>query len=229
MLFQLLGISFVLLLVIGVPILSFLTARDPRIRLAPRTALYFSAVVSQWALAALGVLVVVATTLSFSAVGLRTAPVEGQFRWSLLLIVVSLAAMGFSISLERLGWWPEETELVRLLMPETRREKLWAALAVAPTAALCEEFLYRGYLLAQFSQWFHSVSWAWAASSVAFGLAHSYQGRSGMLRAAALGALLAYPVIHLGTLYPSIAAHFVVDAVALVWLGPKFLEPRKEA
>ena len=32
--------------------------------------------------------------------------------------------------------WPEESELIRLLMPQTRAEKVWALALVAPTAAL---------------------------------------------------------------------------------------------
>ena len=44
-----------------------------------------------------------------------------------------------------------------------------------------------------------------------------------MLRAAVLGALLAYPVVRLGSICPSVAAHFLIDAIALVWLGPKML------
>jgi uncharacterized protein len=110
-----------------------------------------------------------------------------------------------------------------LLLPANRAEKLWAVLFVAPTAALCEEFLYRGYLMAQLSRWFHSVPWAWGVSSAAFGLAHVYQRANGMLRAALLGALLAYPVVHLGSIYPSMAAHFLIDALALAWLGPRML------
>jgi len=35
-----------------------------------------------------------------------------------------------------------------------------------------------------------------------------------------LGALLAYPVVRLGNLYPSMFAHWLIDTVALVWLGP---------
>lgn len=226
---ELLEIFFVLILMVGVPILSYLTARDPRLRHVPRTALYFSAVVSQWALAVLGIGLILATRLSFSSAGFQAVSLVTTLRWAALLIVVTLAAMGLSLLLERAGWWPEESELVRLLMPETRREKVWAILIVAPTAALCEEFLYRGILLMLLVQWLHSTPWAWAISSVAFGLAHTYQGLSGILRAAALGALLAYPVIHLGTLYPSMAAHFAVDAVALGWLGPKFLKKESEA
>jgi membrane protease YdiL (CAAX protease family) len=46
-----------------------------------------------------------------------------------------------------------------------------------------------------------------------------------VLRAAVLGALLAYPVVRLGSLYPSMLAHGLIDALALVWLGPRLLRP----
>jgi CAAX protease family protein len=113
--------------------------------------------------------------------------------------------------------------MVRLLMPENGREKLWALFGLAPTAGLCEEFLYRGFLLAEMTAWFHSAGWGVVVSSAAFGLAHTYQGLNGMVRAGLLGALLAWPVVHLGSLYPSMAAHFLIDAVALLWLGPRFV------
>ena len=58
---KLVGILFVVLLVVGVPTLSFVTARRADIRLLPRLDLYLSAALSQWLLASLGVLVVVAT------------------------------------------------------------------------------------------------------------------------------------------------------------------------
>jgi membrane protease YdiL (CAAX protease family) len=103
---------------------------------------------------------------------------------------------------------------------------LWCIFILAPTAALCEEYLYRGLLFSQLSGWFHSVSWSWVISSVIFGLAHVYQGLSGVVRAAVLGALLAYPVVRLGSLYPSMAAHLLIDAVALAWLGPALLRRR---
>jgi membrane protease YdiL (CAAX protease family) len=225
MLAKLIGGFFVLLLVAGVPALSYLTVRRAHIRVIPRPDLYLSAIVSQWFLAALGALVVLTTGPGFRATGFRAIPVAALARWTLLLTVVSLAALGLVLLLERVGWWPEEPELVRLLLPETRLEKLLAVLTLAPTAAICEEFLYRGYLLAQLSGWFEPVPWAWIGSSVAFGLAHAYQGFNGMVRAALLGGLLAYPVIRLGSLYPAMAAHFLIDALALAWLGPRFLKP----
>jgi membrane protease YdiL (CAAX protease family) len=224
MLAKIAGIFFILLLVVGVPTLSFLTARQSRIRSVPRRALYLSAVLSQWLLAVLGAVVVLTIFGDFAAVSFR--PVAGLtfLRWTLTLCLVALAFQGILFLFEQYGWWPAESETVRLLLPETRQEKLWCVLLVAPTAALCEEFVYRGYLLTQFSAWLPSREWAWGASALAFGLAHTYQGFSGVLRATALGALFAYPVLCWGSLYPSMAAHFIYDALALVWLGPHFLK-----
>lgn len=222
MLSELLGTFFAVFLSAGVPILSYFTARDPRVRQAPRLALYFSAVLSQWILVGAGVVVVLATPVTFEGMGFRAVGFPSFARWGALLVVISLAAMGATIVLEKFGWWPEESELVRLLIPATAREKLWAIFTLAPTAGFCEEFLYRGYLLVLFTQWFHSSAWALVVSSAVFGFAHLYQGASGAVRAAALGALLAFPVIHLGSLYPSMAAHFLIDAAALGWLAPRF-------
>lgn len=216
-------IGFSVLLIVGVPLLSWRSARPEQVQGIPRTALYFSAVVSQWILAAFGALVVLFAWPGGLTVGLAPVSGFGFLNWTLLLVVVSVAGLGGVLLLEQRGWWPEEPEMVRVLMPQTRRERWWAFLGLAPTAGLCEEFLYRGFLLAEASAWFHSAAWGVAVSSVAFGLAHSYQGLNGMVRAGLLGALLAWPVVQMGSLYPSMTAHFLIDVVALLWLGPKFL------
>jgi len=215
------GIVFAVLLIAGAPVLSFFTTRDANVRLLPRLVLYRSAVISQWVLAAVYVGVVWLT--SMEPAFFKTLPAIAFIHWTLLVAGVALAGLLVLLLLEGRSWWPPESELVYLLLPLSRMEKLWAVLFVAPTAALCEEFLYRGYLMSQLSHWFHSLPWAWAVSSAAFGLAHTYQRVNGMLRAAMLGALLAYPVVRLGSIYPSMAAHFLIDALALAWLGPRML------
>lgn len=220
------GALFVLLLMAGVPALSYATARRPEVRRIPRPDLYLSAVISQWVLAAVGVVVVIAGGPGFQAIGFRGVSLGRLLLWVGLLAGVSVLGLGLVVTLERRGWWPLEPELVLLLLPATRREKVLAVFMVAPTAALCEEFLYRGYLLTQLSRCLGGSLWAWVISSLAFGMAHAYQGLNGMARASLLGALLAYPVLSLGSLYPSIAAHWLIDAVALAWLGPRFLARR---
>jgi membrane protease YdiL (CAAX protease family) len=226
MLARVVAFLFILLLIVGVPVLSSSTARDSQVRQMPRLPLYLSAAISQWVLAGLGLLTFFLSSLSALSVGFRTLPLLSAFTWAGALVALAVAGIGLVLFLERHGWWPPEAELVCLLIPKTRQEKFWSVLLLAPTAALCEEFLYRGFLLAQLTQWLRSGAWAWAASSLAFGLAHVYQGWNGMARASLLGALLAYPVIHSGSLYPSMLAHGLIDALVFVWLGPKFL-PQK--
>jgi hypothetical protein len=211
---------FTALLVAGVPALSYSSARSREIRQVPRLALYISAIFSQWLLTLLGFGVVWLVARDVFVKGFTAVPVAKMLQWAGSIALASLLALGLVIYLERRGLLPRESELVHLLIPETFGEKLWAILILAPTAAFCEEFLFRGYLLAELDHWLHSMGGAWILCSVAFGLAHFYQGWSGMVRAGLLGALLAYPVVELGSLYPSMLAHWVIDVLALVWLGP---------
>src|SRR3989304_2342693 len=103
MLSRLTGIVFALLLVVGVPALSFMTARRSDIRLVPRLALYVSAVISQWALALLGVVAVLAGTASFSALGFRAVPAAAFLRWTVFVTLVLLAGLGIVMILEHFG------------------------------------------------------------------------------------------------------------------------------
>ena len=213
----------VMILVGVVPVLSYKTARRSDLRLIPRIDLYLSAAFSQWLLVVLAAAVVWFAGPGFRAIGFRSLSQDQFIIWTAGLSLGVLAALGMVITLERFGLWPEESDLVHLLIPETRREKLLAVCVVAPTAAFCEELLYRGYLHTQLLRWSDSVAAALILGSIAFGLAHAYQGVHGMTRAALLGALLAVPVIRTGSLLPSMAAHFLIDAVALAWLGSRFL------
>lgn len=222
-------VVFVVLVVAGVPLISWTTMRDPLIRTLPRLRLYASAAVSEWIFAVLGALAVRVAGLGTSSIGLCSISLESFTVWTVALAAISAAGLGLLLVLEQRGWWPDEPELVYLLIPRTAIEKVWGVLLLAPTAALVEEFIYRGYLLAIIARALHSIGWAWGLSSAAFGLAHLYQRPNGMLRAAALGALLAWPVVRTGSLYPAIAAHFLIDAAALGWLGPRMLKAETSA
>jgi membrane protease YdiL (CAAX protease family) len=225
MLTTLIAALFTAILVVGVPALSYSSTRNSQVRELPRLSLYFSAVFSQWVLTVLGLGVAFLSTREVFRIGFRTLPLIDALSWAAGIALVSLLALGLVLLCERRGWLPQESELVKLLIPETTQEKVWSAVLVAPTAAFCEEFLFRGFLLTQLNHWFHSVGWAWVLCSVAFGLAHSYQGWSGMIRAGLLGALLAYPVVRFGSLYPSMLAHWLIDTVALLWLD-RWLIPK---
>lgn len=218
-------IGFLVLLVAGIPVMGYLTAHDPQLRTLSRRALYLSAALSEWLFAALGVAAARVARLNAAQLGFRAVSLLSLIGWTAAIAAISTAGLAVIVALERWGRWPEESDLVRLLMPRTRAEKAWAVALVAPTAALTEEFLYRGYLFAIVAGALHSTKWAWALSSIAFGLAHIYQRPNGMVRAGLLGILLTWPVVRTASLYPSILAHFLIDAAAFAWLGSKLGEP----
>jgi membrane protease YdiL (CAAX protease family) len=226
MLSRIINVLFIAFILAGLPVLSMWTVRDEDVLALPRKSLYFSAAVSQWLLAILTFVIVLITSTGFAE--FRAVPLGTFAKWLALLLMTSLGGLGVVLVLEARGWWPEESKWVYALIPRTNQEKLWAGALVAPTAGFCEEFVYRGYLLGQLSNYLHSMVWAWIISSVAFGMAHSYQKLNGAARAALLGALLAWPVVRLGSIYPSMAAHFLIDAVALAWLGPRCLNGRPD-
>ena len=70
---------------------------------------------------------------------------------------------------------------------------------------------------------------AWAVvvlSSVLFGLAHSYQGRGGMVMTLLIGLLLGTSRMAYGSLVPAIFWHSAVDVVAGT-AGPRYLTPKR--
>jgi len=70
---------------------------------------------------------------------------------------------------------------------------------------------------------------AWAVvvlSSVLFGLAHSYQGRGGIVMTLLIGLLLGTSRIAYGSLVPAIFWHSAVDVVAGT-AGPRYLTPKR--
>jgi membrane protease YdiL (CAAX protease family) len=97
-----------------------------------------------------------------------------------------------------------------------------AFVALALTAALCEEVLYRGFLFEVILRASSSSVAALVGSSVFFALAHLYQGRKGAIVTLVLGAALAASRLWTGSLIPGMAAHLVVDLMA-GFLGPHYL------
>jgi uncharacterized protein len=83
-------------------------------------------------------------------------------------------------------------------------------LAVSLTAGICEELLYRGYLLAVASP-FLTPGVAVVAGSLTFGAAHAYQGRRGMLKTALAGLLFSLVYVWTGSLLWPIVLHVVTD------------------
>jgi membrane protease YdiL (CAAX protease family) len=98
---------------------------------------------------------------------------------------------------------------VRVILPTTPGEmRAFSALAV--TAGVCEEILYRGYLLYYLRQVLPGAA-AVAAAIAVFGLAHAYQGRRGIILTGFAGAVAMAFYLLTGSLAASIVLHATVD------------------
>ncbi len=122
------------------------------------------------------------------------------------------------LNLRRVGRIPVESRgplqaIAERILPQSMVELL-PYLALAFTAGLCEEFLYRGFAMAALR---HAGLRAWLVilvSSLLFGLAHSYQGRAGIVMTFVVGLILGVSRLAYNSLVPAIFWHSAVDAVA---------------
>lgn len=94
-------------------------------------------------------------------------------------------------------------------MPHTSGE-LCLFRGLALTAGICEEILFRGFVLWYVSLWTGLVPAA-VISCVLFGFAHAYLGPSHVLRSALIGVFLVVLVIAGGSLWPAMIVHAAVD------------------
>src|ERR1039458_6225950 len=130
----LISVLFALVLVVGVPALSYSTAQNSEIQAMPRLTLYLSAVCSQWVLTLLGFGVVLLAARKVFIAGFAAMPLFAFLEWGAGVAAFAILALGMVISAERNGWLPQESDLVYRLIPETSREKLWAGLISSPAS-----------------------------------------------------------------------------------------------
>ncbi|TQS25206.1 CPBP family intramembrane glutamic endopeptidase [Microbispora sp. KK1-11] len=104
------------------------------------------------------------------------------------------------------------------LMPRTSAER-WHGLAMAVTAGVCEEIVYRGLLIA-FGVGVLGLSTTAAAALalVVFVAGHFYQGWKGMVVVALLGFWLTIVYVSTGSLLLPILAHILIDVRGLVFM-----------
>lgn len=215
---------FLIVLAVVVPWLSRLSPRRAEAAHLSRAQLYASASLSLWVLAAIGYLVVRLDGQTLGDVYLGPLP-RGVTAATLATWILVLAAAGLVIfsathvARRGFGLGAEERSLQRM-RPTNTVEGLWILLMVAPTAGVCEEFLYRGFLLSRVAALTGSMEAAALLAALLFGGAHLYQGWMGAARAAVIALLLAGPVLVSGCLVPAMAAHFLIDAIGILWLWP---------
>ncbi len=178
-----------------------------------RLSLYASTIVFQWCFALL-------IFWRISRHGIRPEQLGSNLdvRSTTITIIVVLNVAIFVIqfiSLHRLSsdrdaLRSETAQVALKVFPRDGMERV-VFIVLVSTVAICEEFIYRGFVQYAFQDWSRSLLVGILGSSLLFSIAHLYQGRRGVASTFSVGVLFAGVRAWAGTLLPTIVAHLIAD------------------
>jgi membrane protease YdiL (CAAX protease family) len=196
---------------------------------AERLSLYASTIAFQWVSVAVVGWRAWAHGYTFSEMGL-------VIHWRMGIVFAAavgatILAAGQWFNLRRMGRLssPRSAILQALadrIFPQSNIELL-PYFALAVTAGVCEEFLYRGFAMAVITRAGLPLWSAVLLSAVLFGLAHIYQGRGGFVSTLVIGTVFGTARIAYHSLVPVITWHVAVDVVAGI-AGPRYLSRKPQ-
>ena len=200
----------------------------PELTTADRLSLYGSTILFQWLIVAIVLWRCGARTVGPEELGLA-ATNPWQVAWTSIALT-GLLCLNQVIGLRRISRIPEAKQgrlfaITEKIMPRTPAETLVYA-ALACTAGISEEFLYRGFVFMAFVRMIVNFGPPNAAaailSSAWFSLAHLYQGRRGLITTFVVGMIFVLVRIWTGSLIPAVVAHIGIDLVVGIYAS-KFL------
>ncbi|MGY1985872.1 CPBP family intramembrane glutamic endopeptidase [Blastococcus sp. SYSU DS0669] len=219
-------------LVVGEPVVGHVLHRrfEGRLRTdaGARRSFYRRLLVLEWGLAVVAFVVWLASPgVDAAAVGLVwprewPGPVSAVVVLAVLLLVVASTRQlraGALLEAARAARRPGEGrhaeppgQSTLALLPRTEGERRLFIL-VGVTAGVCEEWLYRGFFLAVVAAMAGGPpTWSLVVvAAVAFGLAHAYQGRAGIVLTGVLGGVMALLYLDTGSLLLPVLLHAVID------------------
>ena len=204
---------------------------QPTLSTSQRLSLYASTITFQWLIVAAIFWRSSSRHLSPKELGLVVSGVWQTL--SVALVLTALLCVNQWAGLRKIARVPADQrgflfQFTEKIMPQTSTE-VYVFVALACTAGLSEEFVYRGFIFAVFSRGFANSAFraliAMVASSVWFATAHVYQGRRGIITTFVVGILFSAVRVWTGSLVPAMAGHIGVDLVAGL-CAPRLLYPR---
>ena len=196
----------------------------PSVDSKEKLALYAVTIAFQWVLVGMVAWRALTRGITLQELGLQPQP------WLRIIsagLVGALFIGGLQwLNLRRIGKMEGQApellrKLANRLLPVNFFEYLpYSALAI--TAGVCEEFVYRGFAIAAFSKAGLPLWSVVIVSSILFGLAHAYQGRGGIISTGIFGVLLAIGRLWWGSLVPVMMWHAGLDLAAGI-AAPKYL------
>jgi membrane protease YdiL (CAAX protease family) len=190
---------------------------------AARVLFYRTQVLWEWSWVVVLVLIVIPIPEPLKWLGLV---VPNQFGWIILLALL----IGVVLSVFLLRRNPNAMAAMQrslasssILLPATPAERTWFAVS-AITAGICEELLYRGFLMSylpsnfpMFAGQFIIIS---ILSGIIYGLSRAYLGMKGIAQTALTGFSFAIIYFLSGSLLPAMLFHILAELRTLVLWQP---------
>jgi membrane protease YdiL (CAAX protease family) len=182
-------------------------------RSSVRRSLYSVAIAMQWSLTAVALILWLVNSRPWNALGLQPLPTAGLggvvLGTAIVIALVWRQRVRALADDEALAEVRARMRHVEPMLPHDSSElRLFYALSV--TAGICEEVLYRGFMLWYLGHYLGIVP-AVLVAAVIFGVGHSYQGPRGVVLTAAVGGFLAVVYLVAGSLYPCFVLHALMD------------------
>jgi len=142
-------------------------------------------------------------------------PVRGSFpHWMLIVATFGLLYLIDAI----ISWNISEPHPAAGILPTNWKEFRHFGTIVSLSAAICEEVIFRGFFITYLLIFLDGAPYAaWIAiggSSLAFGVAHMYQGGAALLKITMLSVLFAVLFVMTGSLVVVVVLHFAVDFIS---------------
>jgi membrane protease YdiL (CAAX protease family) len=178
-----------------------------------RMSLYREAILLQWSLTAFVLALWWQQRRGLHDLGLTVAP-----SWGLVVALVGVATAIVIVLRQRTQILSSDEALARVrsqvahverLLPRSAEELNWFY-RVSITAGICEEVLYRGYVIWYLGHWMGPLG-AMIGSALVFGCGHMYQGVRGMLATGIVGLVLGGLYLFTGTIYVGMVVHGLID------------------
>ncbi len=200
------------------PAIDYFMFRSLKARLVPlsprsKIKLFLYLILSQWILTALAVVILYRHGASLSAAGQQF----GRAPWTVgvtFAVVISVFLLtrwhGNQLSKTDPDRLKSLLKNVQFVLPTSPAERP-VFVVVAITAGICEELLFRGWLVNFFAAGFGHLWLAVILSSILFGTAHLYQGPRAVPSTAFLGLVFALLFVATGSLLPGQGLHTFID------------------
>jgi len=174
---------------------------------------YWETITHLWVLSATVLIAWAVQGRALPALGLGWG--SGWMAWAMAGVAVA-GAVGMALQTRGVAASRETRALVRAriapvrdVLPHDRRE-LRVFHLVSISAGVCEELLFRGYVIWVASA--YAGPWVGAlVTAVLFGLGHLYQGASGVLQTGVIGLIMSAVVAASGSLWPAMLLHASID------------------